>query len=70
MKKIFSLFFLGIIITACGPSQSSYQALLDENSQLKEECRKLQPEVENYKNAPDRLYVGADSCIHSKNIEA
>ena len=70
MKKFFSLFFLGIIITACGPSQSSYQALLDENSQLKEECRKLQTEVENYKNAPDRLYVGADSCIHSKNIEA
>lgn len=70
MKNLFSLLLLGTIITACGPSQSSYQALLDENNQLKAECQKLQTEIENYKNTPDRLYMGADSCIRNKNIEA
>ena len=69
MKKVACLTLASIFFTACGPSQSEYNALKTENEALKSELSACKIEIENYKNTPDKLHAQAITLIENKDIQ-
>ena len=68
MRNLYLLLGL-MFFTACGPSQSEFNALKSENEALKVELDVCKNEIENYKNTPDKLYAEASDYIKVKDIE-
>lgn len=57
------------LLTACGPSQKKYDALLAQNQKYEEEIANLKTIIENYENTPDRLYSSVPELIRNKDID-
>lgn len=76
LRRLIILSGFVLLVISCGPSQEQYNALLKENSSLKEEVANLsaalescKSEIEQYKTTPDKLYAEAQKCIDKKDIE-
>ena len=68
MNKFNLLLLCLFAFVSCGYSEREYQALLNENRELKAQVEEYKFELEQYKNTPDVLYAQAKQYIQNKDI--
>lgn len=70
MKRIAVIIAAFAVLVGCGPSQTEYDALVQENKKLKQQLDSCKTEIANYRDTPERIYNGAQKYIIEKDIKS
>lgn len=65
----FTTFVLSLFLSSCGPSQSSYNALVEDNAKLQSRIEELEKEIDELKHGAERCLGEITNAYKNKEYE-